>query len=206
VPEKKEDPWEEIEGKCNARKPGGGGLCRSAAGAGTEHKGIGCCKRHGGSTATHNRYAKKVKAEQAVRRFALPRDIDPFVALEEELARCAGLVKYYEEKLTGLTEVELEEDRFYLTRYGKERWRMVEVARTMIACGFEARRVRALENLANVAAIAVKLTLEAHGVDTDLVKVRRMVAENLRLAAADAGLEAAEPIEVEAVAKAKKDR
>jgi hypothetical protein len=122
------------------------------------------------------------------------------------LARCAGLVKYYEEKLTGLTEVELEEDRFYLTRYGKERWRMVEVARTMIACGFEARRVRALENLANVAAIAVKLTLEAHGVDTDLVKVRRMVAENLRLAAADAGLEAAEPIEVEAVAKAKKDR
>jgi len=75
-----------------------GTLCTLRKGAGTKHKGTGRCARHGGNTPTHVKAAQKIMAEEAVVRFALPRDIGPYEALTEDLNRTVGWIDFFEER------------------------------------------------------------------------------------------------------------
>lgn len=59
-----EDPWQVVEGRCNARKTDGSGLCRKGAGAGTEHPKIGPCSKHSGCTPNANIAAAKIREQQ----------------------------------------------------------------------------------------------------------------------------------------------
>lgn len=61
-----DDPWAEIEGRCNARKVTGTGLCRNGAGKGTDHPGVGTCIKHLGNTANHRRAAEKIRQAQVL--------------------------------------------------------------------------------------------------------------------------------------------
>jgi hypothetical protein len=53
---------------------------------------------HGGSVPAVRRAAQerlqRAKAERAVHTYGLPRDIDPYVALREEVARTAGAIDW----------------------------------------------------------------------------------------------------------------
>lgn len=61
-------------GFCGARRPSAEGApCLLPAGARTDHKGVGRCKYHGGDTPTQKVAARRVQAEQAVRRLGLAR-------------------------------------------------------------------------------------------------------------------------------------
>lgn len=84
--------WTPWEGRCNAKRFGGTGLCRLKAGWGTEHVGVGCCKRHGGKTPTHNVGAQRELARRAVVTYGLPVEIDPQDALLQEVWRTYGHV------------------------------------------------------------------------------------------------------------------
>lgn len=64
------------EGKCNAKltkriSAGRGRLCGNAAGMGTDHVGIGQCRKHGGATRNHRRAASKELARREARKLGL---------------------------------------------------------------------------------------------------------------------------------------
>lgn len=79
---------------CGGKKRQGEGTCTRPAGWGTDHVGVGRCKLHGGSTATHGKRAQRVIAERAVVTYGLPVDVGPHEALLEELHRTAGHVAW----------------------------------------------------------------------------------------------------------------
>lgn len=60
------DPWQPVDGKCNARKTDGSGLCRHRAGWNTDHTGIGQCSKHGGRTPSANMHAGKVRLATSI--------------------------------------------------------------------------------------------------------------------------------------------
>jgi hypothetical protein len=71
------DAWEPIDGRCNARKTDGSGLCRNTAGKGTDHRGLGACSRHGGSTRNGRKHAQKLEVDMRMRDLLVEHGRDP---------------------------------------------------------------------------------------------------------------------------------
>lgn len=140
-----------------AAKTRSGGECKLPAGHGTEHVGVGRCKRHGGSTPNHVKAAQKVQATEAVATYGLPREIDPHAALIEELHRTAGHVAFLSDLIQQFeTDDQLKQTAFseygsvdrpavWLDLYDRERKHFKDVAKTCIAVGIEERRVQIAE-------------------------------------------------------------
>lgn len=87
-------PWDEVPGKCNARRPDGSGRCRQPAGWGVEGMTRGPCKMHGGATDSVKQHHQKAMAVEAVVTYGLPREVDPHTALLQEVWRTAGHVQW----------------------------------------------------------------------------------------------------------------
>ncbi len=68
--------------------------CALPKGWGTDHKGIGRCRKHLGNTPNHQVAADKERAQRAVAEFAARRDVEPTEALLEVLGIRAGMVAY----------------------------------------------------------------------------------------------------------------
>src|SRR4051794_3610843 len=133
---------------CNAKKRRSKDRCTQPAGWGTDHPGIGACKLHGGSVQSHRIAAKRTMAQQAVETYGLPRNIDPYHALAEELWRTAGHVAWLEavvhemepDELAGPVGAEGESDdvthhargepSVWVRMYRDERKHLAEVAKT----------------------------------------------------------------------------
>ena len=190
---KKLGPWEEAPGRCNARKLGGDGLCRQPAGWGTQHTGIGRCKRHAGSTEEHNKHAQVIAAREAQVTYGLPREVDPHTALLEEVHRTAGhvawlalVIQSYEDpdalafgKGTqvrkgdswGDTPIRHAAPAVWLDLYARERRHLADVCKTAIACGIAERQVKLAEQHGEVIARVMKDFAKAlaaqYGFDAD---------------------------------------
>lgn len=93
--------------KCGGKRLNSDLLCTRPAGWGTDHPGLGRCKRHGGSTPTHAVAARRELARQAVAAYGLPRDIPADIALLEEVARTAGHVQALAQMVSDLPAEEL---------------------------------------------------------------------------------------------------
>jgi hypothetical protein len=87
------DPDKHCGGQ-KARAPKGD-LCTRPKGWGTNHPGVGRCKRHGGSTPTHNEAARRELLVRDCQVLGLPQDIDPETALIEAVKEAAGNVAFY---------------------------------------------------------------------------------------------------------------
>ncbi|MBB4702217.1 hypothetical protein [Sphaerisporangium siamense] len=155
--------------KCGARKrDGSGATCRHPAGWGTDHVGIGHCRKHGGNTPNHVTAARAEEARRAVATYGLPRTIDPAAALLEEVHRTAGHVTWLGEKVAELAEDDLvwgvteEVDKAsgefpgtdmtraakpnaWLVLYQQERKHLVDVSAAAIRAGVDAALVRMTE-------------------------------------------------------------
>jgi hypothetical protein len=89
-----------------------GTACQRPAGEGTEHgpkdgwAGVGRCKRHGGSTPTHEKAAARQQAQLAARVMGAPLDIGPHEALAWCVRITAGEVAYCSERIAALEESE----------------------------------------------------------------------------------------------------
>ena len=87
------------------------GACRQWAGLGTNHLGFGECALHGGHLPAQELAAQKAldahRAKAAAVTFGLPRDIDPAVALLEEVCRSAGIVDWLAGRIALLDAEEL---------------------------------------------------------------------------------------------------
>lgn len=88
---------------CQARKKNGES-CRAFAGQGTDHKGIGACKNHGGSMQTHKKNAAKVRAEQQLAKLGKPLPVTPAQLMMGHVHLAAGYLEF----LTGMVN-ELDE-------------------------------------------------------------------------------------------------
>lgn len=173
------------------------------AGHGTEHPGIGRCKRHGGSTPNHVASARKEIAKRHVATYGLPTEIDPHAALLEELHRTAGHVAWLglviaagelpaEESPTGRARtIKLDQDTIqgqtpsvWLQLYHQERQHYLSVAKACIAAGIEERRVKLAEDQGQLVAELFRRVIE----DPELALpapqralARTVVARHLRL-------------------------
>ena len=175
----KRDPWQEVEGKCNGRLRTGKGLCGQTAGMGTPHLHVGRCKLHGGCSPTHVINAERIMTVQACETYGLPRDVEPHVALLEEIARTAGHVDWLGAKVRG--EEDLGEKSFELRLYKSERHHLVDVCKAAITCGIAERQVKIAEAQGQLIVRVLDGVLEAIGVDREDETVRKEVSRQLRL-------------------------
>ena len=174
---------------CGGKKRQGDGYCTRPAGWGTDHVGVGRCKLHGGSTASHTTQAKRVLAEQAIKALGVkPREVAPDVALLEELQRSAG----YVDLLDAIVEREGEDG---LTQWGMggrtasafwqmledERRHLVATAAACIKAGIEERRVQLAEQQGKMLAQVVAQIVTGLGHDLHDEAVQGVVRPALQL-------------------------
>lgn len=188
-------PLEPTDDACNGRIAGGTdpskGYCKQAPGWGTQHPGIGRCKRHGGSTPLYQEHVEALRAKKSAETFALPRHIDPHTALEEELDRTAGLVDWYTVRVRDLKDAQLEgpvgggqgaypEHKLsvWINALADERVRFRQVAKACIDAGIAQRRVEIAEQQGQLIAICIKGILQALGV-LDHPEAPKIVREHL---------------------------
>lgn len=135
-----------------------GGQCRSYA-----VKGATVCRMHGGSSphvraAAARRLAER-KALLAVESFGLPREVDPVMALSEELHRCQGAVDWLGAVVADLPAEEVARSAM-VDLWQAERDRLVRVSKVCVDLGLEERRVRVAEQTGQQLAAVMRAVLE----------------------------------------------
>lgn len=192
--------------KCGATAKTTGRPCQRVAGEGTDHRGYGRCRFHGGASPSGRTHGKRLMAEQAVATYGLPREVDPHDALTEELYRTAGHVAWLADLISLLPEGELtlkqygsaverdddggvlralvaERPAVWLELYQRERRHLVEVGKTCISIGVQERRVRLAERQGELIAVVIRGVLSDLGV-LDRPEAPAIVRRHLMLAAA----------------------
>lgn len=189
--------------RCNARKPDGT-LCKQPAGHKTDHPGIGRCQHHGGASPTYKAEVQRLRAAAAVEQYGLPVDTDPYQALLDELARCAGHVAWLRHKVGELQDegdlldvnmvgpvgggqgaIPEWKPSVWIKMYNEERDRLTKVAKTCIDAGIAERQVRIAEAQGLMIAVVIRGILKKLGV-ADHPQVGRVVREELLLAEVNA--------------------
>jgi hypothetical protein len=138
-------------GKCGGKLHGGReGVCQRPAGWGTTHPGLGKCRNHGGSVATH---AASAARHQAVEFMGAPKDINPMDAIIWCIRVTAGEVEWLGNELVKIT---AKEEWFEHTVMGKQMHvlqrtraeaqdRLVKYSKTALDLGLAERSVRLAE-------------------------------------------------------------
>lgn len=115
------------------------------------------CRMHGAKTSQAQNGIKRRRAQakvlEAVNTYGLPRDVDPHVALLEEVHRTAGHVAYLalivsqlqEDRLTQLGAYEVVKPSVWIDMYQSERKHLVAVTKAAIDAGIAERSVRIAE-------------------------------------------------------------
>ena len=134
-----------------------GAPCKLPAGHGTPSK-FGRCKLHGGRTPSHVKHAKKLEAAAAVQTFGLPRQVDPEVALLEEIHRTAGHVEWLGRQVASLDETEVASSVWHEI-YAQERGHLARVAKGAIDAGLAERQVGIAEEYGRLIAGAIQAIL-----------------------------------------------
>jgi hypothetical protein len=118
-----------------------------------------------------------MRAAAYVEQYGLPRHIDPFQALEEELDRSAGHVDFLRLQVAALeTEgmhgpvgggqgaIPEHKPHVWIAMYNEERDRFRRIAKTCIDAGLSQRRVEVAEAQGQLLAVAVRGILDRLGV------------------------------------------
>lgn len=88
---------------CGAKTPNGRhATCHNIAGKGTDHKGVGRCSRHLGSTANHKKAASVELARIECETLGIPIETTPADALIEEVKEAKGNVTFYRQLIQEL--------------------------------------------------------------------------------------------------------
>jgi len=154
---------------CAARK-NNGDLCRAFAGQGTNHRGVGRCKNHGGSTPSHKSNAVVVEAKQRMVKLGVPiTGIQPHQALLAVLRATAGHVAWLHREVATLEDLGAHESRVVVTLYDNERDRLTRVAKACSEVGVSARELAIQQREAAMFATAVDQACEK----LDMTKAQR---------------------------------
>jgi hypothetical protein len=193
--------------------------CLLPAGWGTDHVGVGRCKLHGGSTPTHVRAAQRAQAEVAVVTYGLPRNVEPAIALIEEVHRTAGHVAWlgaliatlnhdgdgYDQidgedgrsiyrPRSGLKQVDMtgrfEKPSVWVELYQVERKHLAAVAKAALDADTAARIVKLEEDRAELIAGGLRWLLAALGTEL-AARLQLPDVDAVRTVVLDAGAELA---------------
>lgn len=160
---------------CGAIKPDGISLCTHPPGWGTDHKGFGRCRQHGGTSPSGNKQAAVREAKARATEFGQGGpNIDPADALRQELSRTNQMIEWARSMCQGVIE-QIEKNsklspnqqdtslpvnpldvaldiRFqsYQKTLDDERDRLVRIARSSLDTNIAARKQALAEALASV--------------------------------------------------------
>lgn len=152
--------------KCGARRKDGT-TCRLPAGWGTDHVGVGQCKKHLGNTRAHRvAGARELVARRMLSGLDNPSGaVEPTLVLLEEVRRSQSIVSWFDHLLR---ENEIgSDDLFMLTEQGfkprafmevyeRERSHLAKVASLTIGAGVAERLVRVEEEKGRQLALAIQ--------------------------------------------------
>lgn len=173
---------------CGAKKSGGG-VCKLAAGHGTEHPGIGRCKWHFGATPAVTQAAAKQEAREYAAKLlgSSEGDADPDVVLMKEVTRAENAVKYFDREIAKLI---AEGEDSSTKRFSRVMWNWNEqrrlltyVSNLVVRAGIAKRSIEIQEMQAAAVLSAVLSVLSAPELALDPERIefaRRQVASNLR--------------------------
>lgn len=197
----------EPDTKCNAALRSRGKLCGQPAGWGTDHPGIGRCKKHGGASPSYLGEVQRLAATRAVATYGLPVETNPHEALLQELMRTQGHVDWLRIQVgqldvdtvagpvgsEGTNDVGVHfhpryEPDVMLRLYHTERKHLIAVAKACAEAGIEERRIRIAEEQGKLIATAITNVLKRLGVDMTDPEVPKVVRSELEL------LSAGEPV------------
>lgn len=163
----------------------GEGVCCQPAGWGTNHKGVGWCKLHGGNSPTGEAHAAKQRIAASMPAYGAPINIGPHEAILEEVHRTAGHVQWLHEMIqwlgrspdTDVTDEELEEvgivpmghaadaitqatlqgikPSIWLQMYQAERKHLMEVCKTAVTMGCAERTIQLAEDQGKMLAMVI---------------------------------------------------
>lgn len=187
-------PPEDSERRCVATSKGSGKRCQNWA-----IRGGTVCRFHGGASGHVKRAAERrlqeadaratmeSEVEREMITLGLPRDVEPAIAIMEELHRCAGHVAWLgtivaqidQDSITrGVSKIVRNPDgtqrtevdagvNIWVKIYQDERDRLARVAKIAIEAGIAERAVRVAEMQAEMMAGAIRRILERLGVADD---------------------------------------
>jgi hypothetical protein len=193
-------------GSMNGAKGRGGRPCGNPAGKKTDHLGFGQCWLHGGNTPNGKAAAERMRleAEQAAleataRRYCVPVDMDPRDGLLEEVARAAGWLRYWDQRVNDLEPEELagvlKKGRQYgsnsqghvnvttweagnhvvVLTWERARRDFVKVCKDAAQAGVEERRVKLAEEQGALLAEVVRAVVDGLGRSLDEPEVEQVV-------------------------------
>jgi hypothetical protein len=169
---------------------------------------VGRCKLHGGANPDYASEVHRLRAIQAVKKYALPVPVDPHTALIKELERTHGLVLFLEYKVNNLEDegpqvnmvgpvgggqgaIPEYKPSVWYQMFCAERKHLEDVAKSCIQAGIEERRVQLAESQGQMIAQVLQAVLgELKIPDSQADKVPGLVGKHLRLiqgGAAEAG-------------------
>lgn len=152
---------------CGAKKRSGE-ACRAFAGQGTSHSGIGRCKYHGGSTATHERAAVKREVQRQMVMLGEPvSDVTALDALLSELYASTGHVAFLRQALANLSHDDLGTPYgvAVTSLYNTERDRKTKIARLCIESGVDEAAIRVAEVQVSLLGQALARAANTAGLD-----------------------------------------
>lgn len=154
----------QTEKVCGGVLPDGIHVCQSPPGWGTDHKGFGRCRKHGGDTVQGHKRAAVIEAKQRAKEFGNKQSnqIDPADALRQELTRTNNMLEWAREMCQTLIDAQastkapktdiIDSHQFLAYRLimDQERDRLVRIARSSMDTTINARKQALAEALAAV--------------------------------------------------------
>lgn len=174
---------------CGGKKRQGEGTCTRPAGWGTPHPGTGRCKLHGGSLPGSVKGARRIQAEQAVAAYGLPVDVDPMVAILQEVARTNGHVLWLHRLIGAMDADSLVGDGSispWLELYQRERRHLAAVSRDARSLGIEQTKLDLIVSYQTGVVDLLERVLRDLGHDPDTPEVSRVVLAHLEQVAGQA--------------------
>jgi hypothetical protein len=151
------------------------------AGYGTDHKGFGRCKFHGGSTPNHMVSAVSEAVTARAVAYGQPLNVDPMTALVTEVHRTAGHIVWLGAELQQHPDPATFEARVLLKHYQQEREHLVRVSKAAIDSGVAEREVRLAEGQGRLLADVIFAVLGGLSLSPrQAIDARKIVAQELR--------------------------
>ncbi len=158
---------------CGAKRKNGE-LCRLFAGQGTNHKGTGRCKLHGGSTPTQEKHVVKMEVQQRMLGIGdeLNEDITAMDALLHELYAANAHVAWLRRQIRDMSQAEIAtvEGQAIIRLYDGERDRKVRIARLAIESGVDEAKIIVMEQQCRVLGEALSRACDTAGLSAPLRK------------------------------------
>jgi len=205
------DPALHERARCGSRTRQTDDPCGLPAGWGTEHVGVGQCRKHGGNTTNARIHAQRILAEDAARRFGVEVETTADAALLRELAAVNGEVMFYRARVSelpreamtfgvtrreyahagenpeagDLNETEMHtRPNVWITLLHQTEKHLAELAATMIKLGIERRSVEVAESQGAALYKVVILVVGDLGVRPDDPRLAEILPRRFRELAA----------------------